>query len=72
MPAEALSLLGVRVKAAADATARTEIRRALNESGGNVSEAARSLGVDRSNLRREMRRLGMRRTSEAVEHWSEG
>lgn len=59
MAAEALSLLAERVRIVAEATARQEIRRALHEAG-SVSGAARALEMDRSNLRREMRRLGMR------------
>lgn len=35
------------------------IRRAIERAGGNVSEAARALGVHRSNLYRKMRQLGM-------------
>ena len=40
---------------------RDLIARALGESGGNVSEAARRLATDRANLHRRMRRLGMSR-----------
>jgi two-component system nitrogen regulation response regulator NtrX len=37
------------------------IREALDQSGGNVSAAARSLQTDRANLHRRMRRLGVSR-----------
>ncbi len=46
----------------ASATVRFQteyIRHAIERAGGNVSEAARSLGVHRSNLYRKMRQLGM-------------
>lgn len=38
-----------------------KVQAALSASGGNVSEAARSLGVDRSTLHRQMRRLNIGR-----------
>lgn len=37
------------------------LARVLQESGGNVSECARRLGVDRSTIHRRMRRLGLNR-----------
>lgn len=36
------------------------LSRMLRESGGNVSEAARRMGVDRTTIHRRMRRLGLR------------
>jgi transcriptional regulator of acetoin/glycerol metabolism len=42
-------------------TERTAIERALEAAGGTVSEAARALGLDRANLHRKMRRLGIDR-----------
>jgi two-component system nitrogen regulation response regulator NtrX len=44
-----------------EGTERHAIERALAEAGGTVSEAARRLGLDRANLHRKMRRLGMAR-----------
>ncbi|MFI5371200.1 MAG: sigma-54-dependent transcriptional regulator [Candidatus Eisenbacteria bacterium] len=35
------------------------IRRALEEAKGNVTQAARSLGIDRTNLHRKMRKYGL-------------
>lgn len=35
------------------------IRRVLAETGGNISEAARRLGIYRSTLKRRMRRMRM-------------
>jgi two-component system nitrogen regulation response regulator NtrX len=40
---------------------RRWIRRVLGDSGGNIAEAARRLGLDRANLHRKIRRLGIRR-----------
>jgi two-component system nitrogen regulation response regulator NtrX len=40
-------------------TERAAILRALKAAGGTVSEAARRLGLDRANLHRKMRRLGI-------------
>ena len=42
------------------------IRTALNESRGNVTEAARRLATDRANLHRRMRRLGLSRNDTNV------
>jgi Nif-specific regulatory protein len=44
---------------ATDAFQRAHIRRAIERAGRNVSEAARLLGLQRSNLYRKMRLLGM-------------
>ena len=35
------------------------IRRALTESGGNVSQAARALGIDRTNLHKKIQAYGL-------------
>ena len=43
-----------------DATARGAVQRALDASGGNLAAAARTLGIDRANLLRLARRLGVR------------
>jgi len=46
----------------ADATTQFQvdyIRRAIQDATGNVSQAAKSLGLHRSNLYRKMRQLGM-------------
>jgi len=48
-------------------TERTAIERALEVAGGTVSEAARALGLDRANLHRKMRRLGIGRPGEEGE-----
>ncbi len=44
-----------------DETERRMIMDALDEAGGNVAEAARTLQTDRGNLYRRMRRLGIER-----------
>jgi two-component system, NtrC family, nitrogen regulation response regulator NtrX len=44
-----------------EATERGAIERALDAAGGVISEAARRLGMDRANLHRKMRRLGIGR-----------
>jgi transcriptional regulator with GAF, ATPase, and Fis domain len=44
---------------ATDAFQRNHIRRAIEQAGGNMSEAAKLLGLHRSNLYRKMRMLGM-------------
>ena len=44
-----------------DATERSAIEQALAAASGTVSEAARRLGLDRANLHRKMRRLGLGR-----------
>jgi len=42
-----------------DRAASARIQAALDEAGGNRTEAARSLGIDRTTLYRLMRRIGM-------------
>jgi DNA-binding NtrC family response regulator len=46
-------------------TERNAIRRALDEARGRISDAARILGMDRANLHRKMRRLGIGRDDPA-------
>jgi two-component system nitrogen regulation response regulator NtrX len=53
-------------------TERLAIERALAAAGGTVSEAARALGLDRANLHRKMRRLGIGRPGEAGDETDEG
>jgi two-component system nitrogen regulation response regulator NtrX len=50
-----------------DATERAAIEHALAAAGGTVSEAARRLGLDRANLHRKMRRLGLGRAGQDEE-----
>ncbi len=47
------------VPVVADDPRAERLREALAASGGNVSEAARRLGIDRSTAHRQMRRLGL-------------
>ncbi len=46
---------------ARESAERTEIQRALDQSGGNVSQAARVLGIERTNLHKRMKALGLGR-----------
>jgi two-component system nitrogen regulation response regulator NtrX len=46
---------------ARDAAERDQIQRALEEAQGNVSAAARALGMERTNLHKRMRSLGLAR-----------
>ncbi len=46
-----------------DAAEREHVRRALEEAGGNVSSAARALGMERTNLHKRIRALGLGRPS---------
>ncbi len=48
------------LREAMDAHERALVERALRRSGGNLAEAARRLGLDRANLHRLARRLGLR------------
>lgn len=55
----AADLLGRAAEADLLAAERGAIRRALARSGGNVSAAARALGVSRATLHRKLNRLGL-------------
>jgi DNA-binding NtrC family response regulator len=48
-----------RLQRALDETARREIAAALSESGGNISETARLLGISRRGLWKRMSTLGI-------------
>jgi transcriptional regulator of acetoin/glycerol metabolism len=48
-----------RLQRALDDCARREIEAALRETGGNVSEAARALGIGRPRLWARMKALGV-------------
>jgi transcriptional regulator of acetoin/glycerol metabolism len=52
----------VRLAPAEDPEARA-LRAALADAGGNVTAAARRLGIDRTTAHRRMRRLGVGRRS---------
>jgi len=45
---------------ARDAAERDRIARALDQAGGNVSQAAKSLGIERTHLHKRIRALGLR------------
>ncbi len=47
------------LKEATEAFEELHIRRAIDRAGRNMTEAARLLGVQRTNLYRKMRMLGM-------------
>jgi Nif-specific regulatory protein len=47
------------LREATDAFQREHIRRAIDRAGGNMSDAAKLLGLHRTNLYRKMRLLGM-------------
>jgi DNA-binding NtrC family response regulator len=51
---------GGRLQRALDAAARREIETALQETGGNVSEAAKALGISRVGLHARMKKLGIK------------
>ncbi|MGQ0720354.1 MAG: sigma-54-dependent transcriptional regulator [Candidatus Eiseniibacteriota bacterium] len=53
---------GLPLRDLLERTERRAIERALERAGGTISEAAKSLGMDRANLHRKMRRLGLART----------
>jgi anaerobic nitric oxide reductase transcription regulator len=48
---------GQNLKSATEAFQRRLVETVVREAGGNLSEAARRLGEDRSNLHRRLRRL---------------
>ncbi len=52
-------LTGQRQKGDLKEAERAELQRALARTGGNVSEAARDLGIGRATLYRRMKRLGL-------------
>jgi two-component system nitrogen regulation response regulator NtrX len=49
------------VQEARESAEREHVLRALNESGWNVSSAARALGMERTNLHKRIRALGLNR-----------
>jgi two-component system nitrogen regulation response regulator NtrX len=51
------------LREARDTAEREQILRALEEAGGNVSAAARALGLERTNLHKRIRALGLSRGS---------
>jgi two-component system nitrogen regulation response regulator NtrX len=53
--------LGTGLHEVRDAAERDRIVQALDDAGGNVSAAARTLGVERTNLHKRIRALGVRR-----------
>lgn len=55
-----MSVLREVKKAAADNASRTLLAACLRVTGGNISEVARCLRVDVANVRREIRRLGLK------------
>jgi two-component system nitrogen regulation response regulator NtrX len=56
------------IREAREAAEREHIRRALDESAWNVSSAARALGMERTNLHKRMRALGLSRHGQAASH----
>ncbi len=52
---------GLPLREILERTERRAIERALEAAGGTISEAARALDMDRANLHRKMRRLGIDR-----------
>ena len=51
------------IQEARESAEREHILRALEESSWNVSGAARALGMERTNLHKRIRALGLRRAS---------
>ena len=49
------------LQAARDSAEREHVRRALEDNGWNVSAAARALGMERTNLHKKIRALGLKR-----------
>ncbi len=58
--AEAVSSLKEAVKAETERVERELIQRALDETGGNVTQAARRLKISRKSLQTKMKELGLR------------
>jgi two-component system nitrogen regulation response regulator NtrX len=52
---------GSSLRQARDSAERDHLLRALDEAGWNVSAAARALGLERTNLHKRIRALGLRR-----------
>jgi two-component system nitrogen regulation response regulator NtrX len=52
------------LREARDAAEREEVLKALEETGWNVSQAARMLGLERTNLHKRIRALGLKRSPE--------
>ena len=49
------------LQAARDSAEREHVLRALEDNGWNVSAAARALGMERTNLHKKIRALGLKR-----------
>jgi len=58
---EPLDADGLPLRDLLERTERRAIERALEAAGGTIADAARALGMDRANLHRKMRRLGIAR-----------
>jgi len=59
-PSEGVSSLKEAVKAETERVERELIQRALDETGGNVTQAARKLKISRKSLQTKMKELGLR------------
>jgi two-component system, NtrC family, response regulator AtoC len=59
-PGEGVSSLKEAVKAETERVERELIQRALDETGGNVTQAARKLKISRKSLQTKMKELGLR------------
>jgi two-component system response regulator AtoC len=64
LPPEAVSSLKEAVKAETERVERGLIQRALDETSGNVTQAARKLKISRKSLQTKMKELGLRDTDE--------
>src|SRR5690606_33441619 len=60
-----VSVEGLTLREAGEATKRTLVLRAVEDHGGNWAAAARSLGLARSNLHQLAERLGLRKGASA-------
>ena len=56
---------GLSLREARDRLERDLVKRALREAGGNMTHAAERLGLQRPNLYRKMRELGLEPDSSA-------